>query len=275
MTNWLIQDSFAPYYSINDTTDALEALSVPFKGFGVIPFTDKFLGLDDIDMASTCVVRGSTKILKNLYLTENNSDLSNFLRSGIFYDIKKFDQFYYKDAGLPLFNHGADFINFNQISTFKSDTGFFAKPSADIKFFAGLCVDPELTIAEQLKINKFRVDSDVSDDFKIMISDIKNPPLAEYRAFVVDGDITSIAMYYKNGRLNKSDDVPDCIFPAIVDFISIYSPHDIFTIDVCETEDDIKVMEYNCWNISGFYTKDLAYTIMAINDYQKRKSNVR
>lgn len=268
-TQWIIQDSFVPYSFSNLMSETLDEIKTPYIGMGVIPFSNEITGLDDIDSSIPCVVRGSTKILKNLYIENENigSPLFEYLRKGVFYDVEKFDQSYYRAFDLPLFNKDCEIIKFSQISSYFPDYDYFAKPTMDMKFFAGLTGFNGESVKSAINRSKFYVDENVNCDFNIMVSRLKNPPSVEYRAFCVCGEITSLSRYYKNGKLSKSDDVPQRIYDAAKEFISAYSPSDIFTIDLCVSSGIIEIMEYNCWNVSGFYTRNISSTISAINDY--------
>lgn len=265
---WLLQDSFVPTQSLEGITKSLDGLDVEYYGFGVIPFTQDFTGLEYVNLNQPCVVRGSTKVLKNLYLNSDNSELDKYLRSGVFYDLERFDQFYYA-AGLPMFNNVREIVKFRDIKTYRPKYDYFAKPTSDLKFFAGVKGFSGDSVYDTIRSEKIYLDEDTPSDMNIMICPLKSPPIEEYRAFIVCGDIVSICMYYKNGRLNKSDEVPSYIHKYVESCISDYQPHDVFTIDVCMSEDGLSIMEYNCWNVSGFYTNKLDMTVNSVNQYVK------
>ena len=44
---------------------------------------------------------------------------------------------------------------------------------------------------------------------------------------------------------------------------------DYYVIDLCETDDGIEIVEYNCWNASGFYKTDIKKILSRITELKK------
>jgi hypothetical protein len=59
----------------------------------------------------------------------------------------------------------------------------------------------------------------------------------------------------------------------IIDFgtkmINIWQPHDIFVLDICETDDGPKVVECNCVNGAGWYNSNYGEIVYRLSKYQE------
>ena len=57
------------------------------------------------------------------------------------------------------------------------------------------------------------------------------------------------------------------IIDFINDMIKIYEPAEAFVIDVCLLlNGEMKIVEINCFNSSGFYDADIQKIVMSIED---------
>lgn len=52
-------------------------------------------------------------------------------------------------------------------------------------------------------------------------------------------------------------------------YAQLYQPHDIFTMDLAETPEGVKIVEYNCWNGSGLYHCDKVLLFSCVQDFIK------
>lgn len=263
MAKWLVQDSCVSIHSLENISNNLDQLNYDYTGFGLIPFTRIITGAENFDFNERCVVRGSTKILKNIFLTEDSrlTDLENYIKSGLFYDLEKFDQQYYSKLNLPLFNNAAKYYKYGDVKEMVFKHSVFVKPSRDLKFFAGKL------FRSGESFNLDYIDNDLSDNEDILVSPLRSDNYHEYRCFVVMGELVSISKYFTEGYLSKSNDVEDQVRLAAKEIIKLYQPHDIFTVDIVLTDNGYEIMEYNCWNVSGFYTTDLESCLSAVNNY--------
>src|SRR5476651_339939 len=128
---WLVQITSRHDTTIKQEVESLTELGLPWKDFGVIPFTTDITGLDA--PYTNFVVRGGTKVLSMI-----TDDPTLWLKDGVFYDKDKFDQNQYQSLGLPLLNADAEFFNLPDFPYLMFEQEMFVKPSSDLKAFTAL-----------------------------------------------------------------------------------------------------------------------------------------
>lgn len=55
-------------------------------------------------------------------------------------------------------------------------------------------------------------------------------------------------------------------------YIRIYTPHDVFVMDVALSSDKYYIIECNCFNDSGFYDHDIGEFVKSINNYMRERN---
>lgn len=275
MSHWLIQDTSIPYWTLDETSETLKKLDMKMSGFGVIPFTNDLTGLDNLD-SENYVVRGSTKLLKMFFAPETKIDFKDYpeiyqkIAASIYYDIDAFDQINYMDCGLPVVNGNCKVYAFSDVIDVVMSQDTFVKPSRDIKYFAGLVVPAGLSLRQAVFNQGKMYDYDIPASATMMVGPIRSDIYAEYRLFVVNDNIVYAVRSHLNGRVNISESVSDDITSMARSFIKHYSPHDIFTIDVAVTNNGIEIVEFNCWNVSGFYGGELEQLFIEVDAYANK-----
>lgn len=224
----------------------------PHVYIGVIPFSRDITANEKLD-GTDYIPYGST-LLTNLALERQ--------WKGLFFDVQKMN---YKNF---LANH-PKMLNDNVLNVQEAidflrtqpvDKLFFTRPSEDLKQYSGTVMEAK----------------EIADWFESMIScpdggtyymppekDVvlcsPKPIQAEWRWFIVNGKIVSGSMYRAHGQLRKLRETdPDVIAEAQA-LADIWLPFDSVVMDTAITEDsnDVKVIEFNCINSSGFYDTDV------------------
>ena len=107
----------------------------------------------------------------------------------------------------------------------------------------------------------------ITKDAEFVLSSPKNIG-KEWRNFIVRGKVISSCRYRFWGELSvDEDDVPDGMKRFVEALCNIFTPHDVFIMDVCECEGKYFVIECNCFNGSGFYNNDLSKIVNSVNTY--------
>ena len=280
---WMIQDVNMNFSKLDEVAHALNVLGYEYHGFGVIPFTKTITGLENI-VEEDClyVLISGTKVLTLLdgitclsevnenvpsNLLEKSGQIITNIKNGLFYDVNKFDQTNYANLGLPLLNDSAMYLPIKDNLNRSFDKTMFIKPSRDLKAFDGGFIERGQTIKDFIENQMYQ--AFYIDEIAI-ISELRNIS-AEYRFFVVNGEITGQSMYKFGGHVTKAYPVPQNIIDAANEYKDLYQPDDIFTMDLADTDQGIKIIEYNCWNASGHYNCDLVKTYAKINNYMIEK----
>lgn len=287
---WLVQVMSRKQYVVADEINALNSLGFLWDDIGIIPNSPTITNLPDIlgDTNELYFLRGSIKSLRLLdectsllSLNENissnqqkNADiyLAN-LKKFIFYDSIKFDQQYYSQLGLPLLNSDAAYIPLNQSIEMRFTQDMFVKPSKDLKAFAATVLPFGLSIVEHLGYNPLIANT--NNDY--LLAATPKVVQHEYRFFVVGGLVVTGSQYVVNGKiqyreLNSSKEHNDAIAVAN-EFAKLYQPSEIFTLDICCSNGEYFIVEYNCFHCSGLYACDIKKIFLTVNDYCKTHIN--
>jgi hypothetical protein len=237
----------------------------------------------DCDVNETVfITRGGTKFLGILEkLKLKNRDLSYLddklpkeivnnsilyidkLIKSVDYDVQKFDQQYYSKLDLPLLNSDAKYFEYTKIKNYEFSKETFIKPSRDLKSFNGGVIYAGETIKNYIARTGHSMPS-IKDE-TIVVSNIKEIQ-EEYRFFIYKDKILAASRYMLNSEVNPSNIVPEFIANCASDYAKLYNPADIFVMDLAVTNEGIKIVEYNCWNASGFYHCNIRDLIFQINE---------
>ena len=146
--------------------------------------------------------------------------------------------------------------------------GFFIRPVEDTKSFAGtLMNDDEFYDWRKMIVTGDFPYATLGKDDLIMMAPIKNI-YAEYRLYVVDGEIITGSRYKIGNKVFYTEDLD----PKMLDYARVrikeYCPRRALCLDIAQVEgDDVtyKVIETNAISSSGFYACDMAKFADAIN----------
>lgn len=270
---WLVQDTARMYSAVEDEFTPLKELGYEVIPFGVIPFTNEMTGLDDVDFSdSIFIVRGGTKVIGMI----NDGNVSNLpkefvlkLTDGLFYDKLYFDQAYYSHLGLPLLNDTPMILDLrkNEDLLASFDTPKFVKPSSDLKAFTAGILEPENTLKSFIESQYHR--SGYNEEMALVHDLVEID--AEYRFFCIDGKVITGSQYRRNNVTVTSPVVPQAVLDAADEYAVLYKPSEIYTMDLAETPDGIKIVEYNCWHGSGLYDVDTKKLFSSIHEHYINK----
>lgn len=270
---WLIQDAHRKYDEVEKEANALEDLTYKFIGFGMIPFTNIVTGIDVDTLNDSVIIRGGTKVLDLIVADSfdiegaNDVQRDNF-RNGIFYNAEKFDQAYYTGLNLPLLNANATVCNVADILHTKFDKPAFIKPSNDRKSFNAQFVDVRQTLEESIKSSMYQIGYET--ETCVVSFDIANIK-RECRFFVVNNNVVTGSHYRINDvTIPKVIQKDDVIWSIADEYALLYKPHDVFVMDIAETNDGFKIVEYNCLNASGLYLADVKKLFISLQNYQNK-----
>jgi hypothetical protein len=278
---WLIQDVGLIQSQINRKFEALDLMNENLDGIGVMANYNYISNLENVledDLNTVYIILGGVKVLNLLrkaksikdvaefptqFQIDNSDIILNALKNGYFYDYEKFDQAYYGNLNLPLLNQNANYIPLadNLNTSFEVDK--FIKPTRDLKAF-----DAGILIAGQT-LNDFVLTKKRQRFYleeNIVVSDVKNI-LDEYRFFVVNNKVITGSAYRRNKKVGEDKYIPNDIQNKAIEYANLYQPSSVFTMDLAKTEDNnITIIEYNCFNCSGVYLCDLIDTFTAIKN---------
>jgi len=129
---------------------------------------------------------------------------------------------------------------------------FFIRPTGNTKLFTGMTITKEEFLTWQ---ERERVENSEYIGQSLMISPIQEIK-AEYRFFIVNQEIVTSSSYKVGGEINTSRKASDELVAYTKSMVDIFPLATAFVIDIAETNNGFKVVEYNNINSSGLYGCD-------------------
>jgi len=85
---------------------------------------------------------------------------------------------------------------------------------------------------------------------------------------LVDKKVIDSSRYILSRSLDISiQDIPKEMIEYTEKRAFEYSPHNIFVMDIAETEEGFKIIECNCFNGTGFYKHNIKRIVKSITDF--------
>lgn len=252
--------------------EAVKDLGIDWVEVPMMPFATELPELD-VTADEKIVFYGSTTLVKLV-------QQANFT-PGVFFNPKTFNyRQFIKDNGDKMLNYGSRIMRIRDLTYDSFPEIAFIRPIDDLKAFSGEVLTADEFISWQGRLGMHGLDE--YSDLEIVVGRPKNL-LYEYRAFVVDNEVVDVTQYVeeRSGRklcIKRIDNDP--IKERIVEFIRhIKTPEDVVVVDIaivdesslCEGENDMKIIEFNAMNASGFYDHDIPKIIKAVSDYVIRQ----
>jgi hypothetical protein len=146
---------------------------------------------------------------------------------------------------------------------------FFARPAVDSKSFTGCVVDWEGF--EALRDRQRSMGTFGMRGVDLVACASVKKIFAEYRFFVVDGDVITGSLYKRGNSVYYSDQVEAGAWEAARAAVALWTPNRAFALDVAQGADGFKVLEINAINSAGFYALDMGKFVAAISgmDFSK------
>lgn len=216
-------------------------------------------GITKEDAKEPFIVRCGVKVIQ---MSETTHE---WLKPGISYERKAFDQLHYRKLDLPFYNPVIERLSVADVYCRTFDTPMFIKPSEDLKAFEAGILDAGETANTYIHRKQHQANIDLT---KIIVSPV-NKPRDERRFVVLDGEVLDGSSYVENfelarTRVHKTD--PSWI--RAQELADKHRPSRIFVLDLARATEDSEwsIMEYNCYHGAGLYAMDMSYVFKRIND---------
>lgn len=170
-----------------------------------------------------------------------------------------------------LLNPDATILPFKDVQI---DDERFIRPVEDSKAFSGRVYKPE-------EWTEFRDNAlkalDVEDAVPGFSLDVSTPVIVstpveiftETRFFVVDGKVITHGRYKRGNRVVGhiiNDPADPYVIARAQKVADHWQPQPAFVVDIAETPDGLKIVEYNSLTCAGFYSADVQALVMALED---------
>jgi hypothetical protein len=257
---WAIQTNLINDDTVKAVWDSAQRIGCDTREAIVIPFQDE-LGneaeLEALDSENNVIIPyGSVKLAKmserrnwrgNCYVPATfRADVWNLMRD----DMLNGDCAVMQVKDTEKFFEGVD-----------EDEQWFIRPVQDLKEFNG-------TVAQVGDIKSW-MNSPKSGNFSfgeetgIILAPVKKL-YSEERWFIVGGKVVSGAVYRMGGRLVSSQILAEENVAHAQEFADKWLPHPCCVMDLADTDEGGKVIEFNTINSSGFYGHDISKIVQAM-----------
>jgi hypothetical protein len=254
MLHWVIQENLINPQTRDQLVLLLKERNVPFTLVKLIPFFHQIEGEVHAD-GQSIFVYGSTGLGE---VAKTRGWSPGYFDQNLDYELM-LDQY-----GALALNAGAVCAPLGELP--RAMERFFIRPVLDNKSFAG-------TIMTWHELEQFRAGvASIADekDATLRLSDrVVMAPLtairAEYRIFVIGGELAAASRYKLGERVESSLQIPAEVLAFAERAVEHWRPNDAFTIDIAETDTGLKVIELNSANSAGFYACNVGQIIDAVN----------
>lgn len=156
------------------------------------------------------------------------------------------------------------------LQTLKQDDQVFMRPSRDLKLFSGAVypVKEAVQLLIDASIEGTSYAYKIDPETLIVVNRPKNI-VVEWRWFIVGGVVIDGSTYRRNGHLHKEHVLTlDSFKVKAQDLANKWLPAANCVMDTCLLDTgEIKVVEFNCINGSGFYDHDIKKIMTAWSKY--------
>lgn len=258
---FLIQNNLLSEVQLSLTRESIK--DFPHQFIEMIPFTEDIqsdVPIDGLDY----IPYGSTSLTMISYI-------KGF--KGLHFDLETFNHNAFLKNRDDMLNNGMvdSLVNIvNYLETQKADKIWFIRPSDDLKQFSG-CILKNLDIIDWLRDRVLCASSGsyrLEPTTQILISEPRNIQ-CEWRYFIIDHKIVSGSMYKYRDRLRKLKELDNDVLKEAQSFADKWLPDSCCVMDLALVDDEIKVIEFNCINSSGFYDHDIKKIFTELWSYHK------
>ena len=257
---WIVQENLWREPEYRKFLDIISRSGVNYRTIKVIPFSHELE--PKIEYEGRRIAYGSTTLMRIAQAERWNP--------GCYFN-NKFDFRYWKEAyGQHLLNNDAIVCKFKDVLVDAPE--IFIRPCADLKQFTGRIIKHDEF--EEWRENTLKMDSvsSLTGETKVSYAS-KKTIYNEHRFFVVGRKVVTGSIYRLcNEFVGGSKGAHLSVEPQARDFaqamVDLWSPHDVFVIDIASTDVGYKVVEINCANAAGFYNSDVSKLVQAIHSYE-------
>lgn len=264
---FIVQHNLMNDVALSQVSSALQKLNIPHKFVGVIPFSHEITSDEPLE-GQEFIPYGST-------LMTNLTGQTNLQWRGNYFDPSTFHYGVWLKHRSDMLNSGvmtiAEAIQF--LKSQDSKSVWFTRPCEDLKQYSGQVIEAE-DCCNWLK-DAIQCESSGSyklePDTEIILCQPKNIQ-AEWRWFVVNGQVVSGSMYRFKGQLQKAEELDPYVIREAQYFADDWLPHRNCVMDLALVDGEMKVIEFNTINSSGFYDHNVEMIISELwKDFNERR----
>lgn len=260
--SWVLEKDVFSYRQEAEMLSWLKENDVPFHQIRIIPFIHEVDGKEPY-ISGPVIVYGSIGSQK---LAERMG-----WKPGVFTGSEINETELQARFGSLYLNSDAKVCKFRNLPNVVVSGEVFIKPNTDTKEFAGTVVE-----AKKMKewIESMMKSGYLEESFlnaEVLVSEPKKIG-CEWRLVIVDGQIAAHSVYRQYGIVKPEIWLPKEAEDFANEAISIYSPLDVYVLDICQIEDgSYKVIEMNTFNSAGWYACDVSKVMKSVTEFVEKK----
>lgn len=259
---WAIQTNLIQDFTVQSVWYAAIENGCRVQEIVVIPFQDEFGNEDEIaNFDGVVIPYGSCKLTRiseernwrgNCYVPETfRTNVWNEKRSDMLN----------ADSHQMMVKETAEFFK-----NTPDDEQWFIRPVQDLKQFSGTVCD--VADIKQWMSSTKSGNFSFGDETQIIVAPVKKL-YSEARFFVVGGKVIDGSYYRMGGRLISSHITQPEVIDSAQELADKWLPHECCVIDIADTDDGLKVIEFNTFNSSGFYDHDIPKIVKEMTQWAK------
>lgn len=252
--HWVLQGG--GLFSVHEwdaLTGTLERFGVPYSVHKVVPFVGELL--PDLDVPDGRAICFGSYSMRHVAAAKG-------WNPGV-YDLIAFD------FEVQRSKWGRHLLNFNSqvcpFGTVEFDAPKFVRPVDDTKVFAGRVFEPGEFGEWQRNVASLGVKHDGPLTAATLVQ-VSAPQTIyrEVRYWIISGAIVSRSTYRTGSTVRYEARVDERYDAFVYEMVAIWQPLPAFVLDVCETQDGLRIVEINTINSAGFYAADIQSIVLAL-----------
>lgn len=258
MTTWIVEREIFPKPVFDRLITTLREASVPFHAVEIKSNSHEIVGKVP-QVTGPVVIYGS---IGSRDLVRHYGWSPGVWTNDLFNELILSER-----LGTDYLNHGIISSKFKNVLDHVGDEPFFVKPDTDTKEFAGKVFFGKDEFTEwymkQVATGYF---GESIYDTQVVVGKPKHIG-TEWRVVLVEGQPITGSIYRQYQQQYRKLDLPQHVAEFARHIAAKHSPCDVFVMDICESFDGLKVVEYNSFNCSGLYDCDLGIIVRAVTKY--------
>lgn len=264
MINWIIQNNLIKEDLTKGLTESALKYGHNAIGLKIIPFSEGTEWSADIGFTppeGKIIPYGSTAMIKMV-------DRSKWNKDGFFFNQKNLKtSTWVKELGNRMLNHDAQFMTLEEATKIGSGE-YFMKPDDDLKDFTGCHVD--LAEIQRFYDNVSAGGFLFGTNLPVVLTSLKNTGW-EYRCFMIGDRVIASSSYKLKSMFIQDRKVPQEIIDYAQETAGIWHPDQVYVMDISETDNGLKVVEFNCFNASGMYACSYDTVVREVSEFVSKK----
>lgn len=255
-TQWLLQSNHPNLSAIGEIEAILLDLGCDVHSVALKGHSSDLPYLDMLDRSRPVVCYGPSFVPRAL----GHPDLS----PGIFFDPATFRWSAFQDGWAELMiSSSATVVGAAEAAGVIARGSMFVRPDEDSKAFDGGLFDAATmqdVIGTALSKGRLAPDTPVVVAAPVQID-------AEWRTFIVGGEVVAASSYRKDGAGNIDLHVPHSVIDLAFDAADRWRPADVFCLDIAASGNRYGIVEANCFNASRFYGADATMILQSVSEF--------